>query len=103
MKPYGSGILAAVVHAVGALRPMDWGDRARRFFHSHCRAGCASVHPMKNTPLFSNFRKTKSVVTPQGELLNLKKCERCDLEFLGTKLQAKCSTCRITGRKKPNK
>jgi hypothetical protein len=58
---------------------------------------------VKNTSPFSNLRKTKSVVAPDGEYLRLKTCEKCDLEFLGTKLQTKCSSCRITGRKKPNK
>ena len=50
--------------------------------------------------MFPNLRKTKAVVTPEGESLNLKTCEICDGEFLGDKLQTKCAACGITKKKK---
>ena len=50
--------------------------------------------------MFPNLRKTKAVVTPEGESLTLKTCEICDGEFLGNKFQTKCAACRITKKKK---
>jgi hypothetical protein len=55
---------------------------------------------MQNKPFFPNLRKVKGVITPEGEALTLKRCEGCDGEFLGNKLQTKCAACRITRKKK---
>lgn len=56
--------------------------------------------PMHNRPMFPNLRKTKAVVTPEGESLSLKTCEACDGEFLGNKIQTKCAACRIAKKRK---
>jgi ribosomal protein L28 len=37
---------------------------------------------MRNRPMFPNLRKTKGVVTPEGETLTLKISEACEGEFL---------------------
>ena len=55
---------------------------------------------MRNRPMFPNLRKTKAVVTPEGESLTLKTCEICDGEFLGDKFETKCEACRVAKKKK---
>ena len=58
---------------------------------------------MQNKPFLPNLKKVKGVITPEGEALTLKTCEACEGEFLGNKLQTKCTSRRLTKKKKSNR